>query len=81
MHKPEQLTILITGATDGLGQRVAADLAAKGVTLLKGRRVLAKIREISGNSRLYYSMPTWLPSMRSIVWPLLLATASRDWTY
>ena len=61
MHNPGQLTILITGATDGLGQRVAIDLAAKGVTLLlhgrdpdKGRRVLAKIREISGNSRLHY---------------------------
>lgn len=61
MHNPEQLTILITGATDGLGQRVATDLAGKGVTLLlhgrdpdKGRRVLAKIREITGNNRLNY---------------------------
>ena len=61
MHNPEQLTILITGATDGLGQRVATDLAGKGATLLlhgrdpdKGRRVLAKIREVTGNHRLYY---------------------------
>jgi short-subunit dehydrogenase len=52
MHYPEQLTIFITGATDGLGQRVATDLAGMDVTLLlhgrdpdKGRRVLTKIRE------------------------------------
>lgn len=59
MHTP--LTILITGATDGLGERVATDLAAQGLTLLlhgrdpdKGRRVLARIREITGNDRLHY---------------------------
>lgn len=57
----EEITILITGATDGLGERVATDLAAKGVTLLihgrnpeKGRRVLSKIREATGNDRLRY---------------------------
>lgn len=61
MHNPEQLTIFITGATDGLGQRVATDLAGKGVTLLlhgrdpdKGRRVLTNIREATGNERLHY---------------------------
>lgn len=61
MDNPEQLTILITGATDGLGLRVATDLAGRGVTLLlhgrdpdKGRRVLAKIREATGNDRLHY---------------------------
>ncbi|HEY6839296.1 MAG TPA: SDR family NAD(P)-dependent oxidoreductase, partial [Geobacteraceae bacterium] len=61
MHDLEQLTILITGATDGLGQRVATDLAARGATLLlhgrdpeKGERVLAKIREATGNKRLNY---------------------------
>ncbi len=61
MHVPERLTILITGATDGLGRRVATDLAGKGVTLLlhgrdpdKGRRVREEIREATGNERLYY---------------------------
>lgn len=61
MHNPEQLTILITGATDGLGQKVATDLAAKGVTVLlhgrdpdKGRRVEAGIREATGSDRLHY---------------------------
>ena len=61
MRNPEELTILITGATDGLGQRVATDLAGKGVTLLlhgrdpdKGERVRAKIRAATGNGRLHY---------------------------
>lgn len=61
MHNPGQTTILVTGATDGLGQKVAIDLAAKGMTLLlhgrdpeKGRRVLAKSREVTGNERLHY---------------------------
>ena len=58
---PEHLTILITGATDGLGERVAHDLAQQGATLLlhgrfpeKGRRLLAKLRETTGNDRLHY---------------------------
>ena len=61
MRNLEELTIIITGATDGLGERVATDLAGRGATLLlhgrnpdKGRRVLAKIREATGNGRLHY---------------------------
>ena len=61
MRNLEELTIIITGATDGLGERVATDLAGRGATLLlhgrnpdKGRRVLAKIREATGNDRLHY---------------------------
>lgn len=61
MRDLQELTILVTGATDGLGERVATDLAGKGVTLLlhgrdpdKGRRVLEKIREATGNDRLRY---------------------------
>jgi len=61
MHNLAELTIMITGATDGLGERVASDLAGKGIMLLlhgrdpeKGRRVLAKIREATGNDRLTY---------------------------
>ena len=61
MIDPTQLTILITGATDGLGEMVATDLAGKGCNLLlhgrdpiKGQRVLARIREQTGNDRLHY---------------------------
>jgi NAD(P)-dependent dehydrogenase (short-subunit alcohol dehydrogenase family) len=61
MDKRDDLVIMITGATAGLGERVATDLAAGGATLLlhgrdpeKGRKVLAKIREKSGNDRLSY---------------------------
>ena len=61
MENLEELTILITGATDGLGELVATDLASKGATLLlhgrdpeKGRRVQARIREKTGNDRLHY---------------------------
>jgi NAD(P)-dependent dehydrogenase (short-subunit alcohol dehydrogenase family) len=59
MRSVEELVIFITGATDGLGERVATDLAGKGATLLlhgrdreKGARVLAKIRERTGSKRL-----------------------------
>lgn len=61
MPDVSQLVILITGATDGLGEKVATDLAGRGATILvhgrnqdKGRRVLAKIRETTGNDRLNY---------------------------
>jgi NAD(P)-dependent dehydrogenase (short-subunit alcohol dehydrogenase family) len=61
MRNISELAILITGATDGLGQKVAGDLAAKGAAVLlhgrnpeKGRRVLAQLREQTGNDRLRY---------------------------
>lgn len=61
MPDPKELTILITGATAGLGERVATDLAGKGATLLlhgrnpdKGWRVQARIREATGNAKVHY---------------------------
>ena len=61
MRDLQELTILVTGATDGLGLRVASDLAGRGATLLlhgrnpdKGRRVLEEIRKNTDNSRLFY---------------------------
>ncbi len=53
--------ILVTGATDGLGKRVARDLAARGATVLlhgrsreKGEATLQEIREATGNQKLNY---------------------------
>jgi len=53
--------ILVTGATDGLGKRVARDLAAQGATVLlhgrsreKGEATLQEIREATGNEKLIY---------------------------
>ncbi|GFO55730.1 3-oxoacyl-ACP reductase [Geomonas sp. Red276] len=61
MTNVESLTILITGATDGLGEAVAGDLAARGATILlhgrdpsKGQRVMQKIRERSGSAKVSY---------------------------
>ena len=53
--------VLITGATDGLGKRVAHDLAMRGVTILlhgrdqeKGETVLREIEESTGHHGLTY---------------------------
>jgi NAD(P)-dependent dehydrogenase (short-subunit alcohol dehydrogenase family) len=51
MRDPERETILVTGATDGLGKRVALELAQRGATvLLHGRRTdrLQETREDVG---------------------------------
>jgi NAD(P)-dependent dehydrogenase (short-subunit alcohol dehydrogenase family) len=52
-------TILVTGATDGLGKAVATELARRGATVLvhgrdeeRGRRTLEEIRAATGNERL-----------------------------
>lgn len=53
--------ILVTGATDGLGKRVARDLAKRGATVLlhgrspeKGQATLREIQSATGNDRLAY---------------------------
>jgi NAD(P)-dependent dehydrogenase (short-subunit alcohol dehydrogenase family) len=57
---PEQV-ILVTGATDGLGNALCADLAGRGATLLlhgrdddRGKRTIGEIREATGNERLHW---------------------------
>jgi NAD(P)-dependent dehydrogenase (short-subunit alcohol dehydrogenase family) len=54
-------TVLITGATDGLGRGLAADLAAGGDRILlhgrseeRGRQTMAAIREQTGNDQLEF---------------------------
>ena len=54
-------TVLVTGATDGLGRAVAGELAAAGSTVLlhgrdgaRGEQTLAEIRKRTGNDRLYW---------------------------
>jgi len=61
MRPIEEQAILITGATDGLGQAVAADLAGQGAALLlhgrnpeRGQQTLEEIRRRTGNDKLTY---------------------------
>jgi NAD(P)-dependent dehydrogenase (short-subunit alcohol dehydrogenase family) len=53
-----EATALVTGATDGLGRSVAAELASRGASVLvhgrdrgRGERVVAQIRQDTGNQR------------------------------
>ena len=61
MQAIKNQVILITGATDGLGKRVARDLAARGATVLlhgrsreKGEAALQEIRNATGNQKIIY---------------------------
>jgi NAD(P)-dependent dehydrogenase (short-subunit alcohol dehydrogenase family) len=58
MGSPEQITALVTGATDGLGRSVATELARHGARVLvhgrspeRGEATVAAIREQTGNER------------------------------
>jgi NAD(P)-dependent dehydrogenase (short-subunit alcohol dehydrogenase family) len=56
---PDPSTVLVTGATDGLGRGLAEDLAARGLTVLlhgrddeRGKAALDEIRQATGNGAL-----------------------------
>ncbi len=61
MQPLSEQTILITGATDGLGRALALDLARAGPRLLlhgrddaRGEETMAEIREQTGNDKLHW---------------------------
>jgi len=61
MRSLDQQTILVTGATDGLGRALANELAGEGATLLvhgrddaKGRETIEAIRARTGNEDLHW---------------------------
>jgi NAD(P)-dependent dehydrogenase (short-subunit alcohol dehydrogenase family) len=58
MRPPEQITALVTGATDGLGRSVATELAERGARVLvhgrnpeRGAETVEEIRRVTGNDR------------------------------
>jgi NAD(P)-dependent dehydrogenase (short-subunit alcohol dehydrogenase family) len=61
MRPVEEQTILITGATDGLGRALAAELAGTGAALLlhgrddeRGQETIEEVRAQTGNERLHW---------------------------
>jgi NAD(P)-dependent dehydrogenase (short-subunit alcohol dehydrogenase family) len=59
MRPPERQVIMVTGATDGLGRALAAELASSGATILlhgrddrRGRDAIEEIRTATGNESL-----------------------------
>jgi NAD(P)-dependent dehydrogenase (short-subunit alcohol dehydrogenase family) len=61
MPASNEQTVLITGATDGLGRALAEHVAAKGATVLvhgrddaRGARTLSEIQKATGNERLVW---------------------------
>ena len=60
MRPIDQTTVLVTGATDGLGRGVAGELAGRGATLLvhgrsleRGERLVDELRRATGNDRIH----------------------------
>jgi NAD(P)-dependent dehydrogenase (short-subunit alcohol dehydrogenase family) len=80
-------TILITGATDGLGRGLAAELAKLGGTVLvhgrdgqRAERTLAELRELGATGDSASTSPTSARSRRSARWPSGLLVSGRPST-
>jgi NAD(P)-dependent dehydrogenase (short-subunit alcohol dehydrogenase family) len=63
MRPTEDTTVLVTGATDGLGRNLATELAARGATVLvhgrdreRGERTLDTIRRETGTDRIHLQL-------------------------
>jgi NAD(P)-dependent dehydrogenase (short-subunit alcohol dehydrogenase family) len=61
MRPIDELTVLVTGSTDGIGRRTAHDLAGRGASVVlhgrnakKGAKTLEEIAQATGNDRLRY---------------------------
>ena len=59
MRPLDQTTVLVTGATDGLGRGVASELARRGATVLvhgrsaeRGERLVDELKQATGNDRI-----------------------------
>ena len=59
MRPIDQTTVLVTGATDGLGRGVASELARRGATMLvhgrsaeRGERLVDDLKQTTGNDRI-----------------------------
>jgi len=74
MRDAAEATMLVTGATDGLGRRVARELAGMGATVLHGRAperleaTLEELRKEMGGERLYSYVAdlSWLGEVRGM---------------
>lgn len=80
MTPVSEQTILITGATDGLGRGLAKTLAAQGATLIlhgrneaKGASLLAELRDETGNDRLSFERADF-------AWSTSAPPGRRRWT-
>ena len=80
---PDARTVLITGATDGLGRALAARLAARGAELLihgrdeeRGRATIADIQTRTGNAKLRWLRDTQPGMIGDGDWGELLARRS-----
>jgi NAD(P)-dependent dehydrogenase (short-subunit alcohol dehydrogenase family) len=71
-------TALITGATDGLGRRVARDLASRGWTVLVHGRSPSRAQDVLPGSRVYIADLSSLAEVRRMADEVLACEGSLD---